>query len=223
MDLGSEMRSQIDYVLCFREPSAPNRERLFNNFGGPIKSLQEFSRIMDACTQHNELLLLDRTSKSGRLEDYVFYTKASLHIPAYKIGRPIFHALTNIAFVPDTGADVLSSEEDMEAIERAAAIAAAEADNPALHLPPSDTVVATGPVMAAIPSKKATVGAKRKRGQSQQEEDQDYVEVVEKEPSAAMLKEAATNQQRTGVQTHCTPGGVPRCVSSASQMKRPRV
>lgn len=220
MDLGSDMRGQIDYVLCFREPSAPNRERLFNNFGGPIKSLQEFSRIMDACTQDNEILVLDRTSKSGKVVDYVFYTKASQFTPAYKIGRPIFHALNNLTFVPDTGPDVLSSEEDVEAIERAAAIAAAEADNPALH-PQMNPVVAPGPV-AAIPSKKATAGAKRKRGQSQQEEDQDYVEVVEKEPSAAMLKEAATKQQQTGVHAHRTPGGL-GSVSSASQMKRPRV
>lgn len=38
-----------------------------------------FNQVMDSCTENYECLVLDNTSKSNRIQDCVFWYKASLH------------------------------------------------------------------------------------------------------------------------------------------------
>jgi len=148
MDLTTDMRAQIDYVICFREPSLPNRERLWKNFGGVFGTLSEFSKVLEACTQDNEVMIIDNTSKSSNPADCVFFTKASMHVPPYVVGRPIFRMLTDLAFIQDDKYDILSS----------------------LAGPSAGTASEGGSTTggSAPPAgKKGTVAAKRKRGETE--------------------------------------------------------
>jgi len=183
MDLTTDMRAQIDYVMCFREPSLPNRERLWKNFGGVFKTLPEFSKVMEACTQDNEVMIIDNTSKSSNPEDCVFFTKASLNVPPYVIGRPIFRMLTEMCFDPDDKIDILSS----------------------LDGPPVGTAD-TGPsaIVASIASKvKKTTGVKRGRNETDEtitSVQKKTFEQVEEEEDSKRQKIEQSMQSMQGMQ-----------------------
>jgi hypothetical protein len=46
-----------------------------------------FNKVMDACTENYECIVLDNTSKSNKIEDCVFWYKARLH-KNFKVGAP---------------------------------------------------------------------------------------------------------------------------------------
>jgi hypothetical protein len=78
MDLTPDLRANVDYVFILRENIVQNREKLYKNFFGVFPNFQTFSKVMDACTENYECLVLDNTSKSNKIEDCVFWYKAAV-------------------------------------------------------------------------------------------------------------------------------------------------
>jgi len=78
MDLSPDLRANVDYVFILRENVIQNRERLYKSFFGVFPSFDLFNKVMSACTENYECLVLDNTSKSNKLEDCVFYYKAPI-------------------------------------------------------------------------------------------------------------------------------------------------
>jgi hypothetical protein len=101
------LRSQIDYVFLLREPSMANQKRIFDNFGGMFPSFDVFSQIMNQTTQNFECLVIDNTSRSSRLEDQVFWYKASER-PHFRLGALQYWNMS----VPDTGSDYMEDLSD---------------------------------------------------------------------------------------------------------------
>jgi energy-coupling factor transporter ATP-binding protein EcfA2 len=185
MDLDRSMRSQIDYVFCFREPSHPNRERLWTNFGGVFKTIGEFSKTMEACTQNNEVMVIDVTSKSSNPADVIFWTKASLDVPEYKVGRPIFHYLSQLAFIKDDKDDILSkhtrnTQPDIN--DQATGGCAGGAGG-----------VAAAAVSKASKITKVT-GGKRKRGGG--DDDEESITMIEKQTEEEEMLDDKLKRQR---------------------------
>ena len=73
------LRTNIDYVFILRENYVSNRKRIYENYAGMFPSFEVFCQVMDQCTQNYECLVIDNTSKSSKLEDCVFWYKASDH------------------------------------------------------------------------------------------------------------------------------------------------
>jgi len=71
------MRDNIDYVFIFREPIEQNRKRLYEFYGGLFPSYDVFCAVLDAYATDHTCLVIDNTNHSTRLEDRVFYYKAS--------------------------------------------------------------------------------------------------------------------------------------------------
>ena len=46
-----------------------------------------FNKVMDACTENYECIVLDNTSKSNKIEDCVFWYKATIR-KNFKVGAP---------------------------------------------------------------------------------------------------------------------------------------
>tara|TARA_B100001094_G_scaffold305708_1_gene335777 strand:- start:3740 stop:4540 length:801 start_codon:yes stop_codon:yes gene_type:complete len=91
MDIGPDLRSNIDYVFVLRENIIQNREKIYKNFFGIFPNFEMFNQIMNACTENFECLVLDNTSRSNKIEDVVFWYKAKLHPPGtFRIGAPQF-------------------------------------------------------------------------------------------------------------------------------------
>ena len=87
MDLSPDLRANVDYVFILRENVIQNREKLYKSFFGIFPTFDMFNQVMTACTENYECLVLDNTSKSNKIQDCVFWYKASIRTN-FKIGSP---------------------------------------------------------------------------------------------------------------------------------------
>jgi hypothetical protein len=85
MDLPPALRANVDYVFILRENIIQNREKLYKSFFGIFPSFDMFCKVMDACTENYECLVLDNTVKSNRIQDCVFWYKATVR-KNFKVG-----------------------------------------------------------------------------------------------------------------------------------------
>ena len=93
LSIKPDIRSNIDYVFAFNEKITKNRQKLYENFFGVFTNYASFEKTFRACTQNFECLVLDNTQQSNNLNDTVFYFKADINLPPFKVGRPKFHEL----------------------------------------------------------------------------------------------------------------------------------
>ena len=77
MQLSPEIRSNSDYILCFKESNAKVRKNLYENFFGIFEKPAHFKNAFDACTQDYGCLVLDNTVPSGDVNDVVNWYKAT--------------------------------------------------------------------------------------------------------------------------------------------------
>jgi hypothetical protein len=89
MGIPPVLRTNIDFVFILRENIVANRKRLYEQFAGMFPDFDSFSQIMDQCTENYECIVIDNNAKSNKIEDQVFWYKATSHQP-FKIGAPEF-------------------------------------------------------------------------------------------------------------------------------------
>jgi hypothetical protein len=82
-----ELRSNIDYVFIFNEPSVKNRKKIYDDYAGMLPSFDHFCNILDACTQNHECLVIKTSSNSTDLREQVFWYKAEAH-SNFHVGHP---------------------------------------------------------------------------------------------------------------------------------------
>lgn len=82
------LRSNIDYVFVFNEPSIKNRRMIWEGYFGMINSFDTFQNILDSCTQNFECLVAKLSNNtSSDIRDQVFWYKAKPHTD-FKVGHP---------------------------------------------------------------------------------------------------------------------------------------
>jgi len=59
-----------------REPVINQRKKLHQYFFGLFPTYEEFSTVMDKCTENFECLVLDQTQITNKIEDCVYFYKA---------------------------------------------------------------------------------------------------------------------------------------------------
>lgn len=89
MDMTPMIRTNVDYVFALRDNVRQNRENLYKAFFGVFQSYDQFSQVMDACTENYECLVLDNTSKSNKITDCVFWYKAPIR-KNFRVGSQMF-------------------------------------------------------------------------------------------------------------------------------------
>ena len=72
-------RNNVDYVFIFRDNIESNRKKIYENYGGIFETYEQFSAIMDQCTENYECLVIDNASSSNKIEDQIFWYKADEH------------------------------------------------------------------------------------------------------------------------------------------------
>jgi hypothetical protein len=90
MDVRPSIRSNIDGAFLLRETNLKNRKILWENYAGIIPSFKLFCRIMDEITNDYTALYVHNRSQSNRLEDCVFWYKATQIPPDFKFGSDDF-------------------------------------------------------------------------------------------------------------------------------------
>ena len=73
------LRSNTDYTFILREPYLSNRKRIYENYAGMFPSFEIFCQVMDQCTENHECLVVANNPDSNKLEDQIFWYKASEH------------------------------------------------------------------------------------------------------------------------------------------------
>ena len=79
------LRTNVDFVFILRENFVNNRKRLYEHYAGMFPSFEMFCQVMDQCTENFECLVINNNAKSNKLEDQVFWYKASEH-DDFKLG-----------------------------------------------------------------------------------------------------------------------------------------
>ena len=83
------LRTNIDYVFILRENYVSNRKRIYEHYAGMFPTFEVFCQVMDQCTEDYNCLVVHNNAKSNKLEDQVFWYKASPH-KDFKIGAAEF-------------------------------------------------------------------------------------------------------------------------------------
>ncbi len=73
------LRSNADFVFVFRENINEVVKKLYDNYFGQFKNLEEFRNTLNYYTNDYSCLVLDMTSKSSNLQDCVFWYKSELN------------------------------------------------------------------------------------------------------------------------------------------------
>jgi hypothetical protein len=84
-----ELRSNIDYVFIFNEPSLKNRKKLYDDYCSVIPSFDFFCNILDSCTQNHECLVVKLSGTTNDIRDQLFWYKAEPH-KNFRVGHPKF-------------------------------------------------------------------------------------------------------------------------------------
>ena len=87
------LRTNIDYTFILREPYINNRKRIYENYAGMFPTFESFCQVMDQCTENYECLVIANNAKSNKLEDQIFWYKASAH-GKFKLGSKEFWELS---------------------------------------------------------------------------------------------------------------------------------
>ena len=77
MDILPVLCDQVDYVFIFNEVRVSARRRIYEQFANIFPTFELFCQIMDQCTKDYECLVIHNGSKTNRIDDCVFWYKAT--------------------------------------------------------------------------------------------------------------------------------------------------
>lgn len=73
------LRAQIDYIFLTFTRSNQEIKKLYECYGGDFRNLEEFKKILNACTEDYNCMVIDNATNSKKFEDKIFYYKAKTH------------------------------------------------------------------------------------------------------------------------------------------------
>ncbi len=95
MDMGPDLRTQVDYVFALRENIISNKNKLWKYFFGMFEKYDDFAKVMDKCTENHSCIVMDNTTGSCNVNECIFWYKAQINLPEFKIGKPIYWKLSD--------------------------------------------------------------------------------------------------------------------------------
>lgn len=98
------MRNNVDYTFILRNSNVNERKKIFDNYAGMFPSFESFCAILDNCTENYECLVIDNTVQSNKLEDVVFWYKASSHSD-FRLGSREYWEMSKNLTDEDVGAE----------------------------------------------------------------------------------------------------------------------
>lgn len=96
VDMPPDMRSQVDYVFTMKENTIQNRLKLYKMFFGVFGTFDDFSAVLEKCTQNFESLMLDNTLQTSGPTECVFWYKAKIDNGDFQLGNKVFFKLEDM-------------------------------------------------------------------------------------------------------------------------------
>jgi hypothetical protein len=112
-----ELRSNIDYVFIFNEPSVKNRRKIYEDYAGMIPSFDHFCNILDACTQNHECLVIKTSGNSTDIRDQIFWYKAESHTK-FRVGHDKLWEYHDDRYNRDYECQADEDQAEMEKLKR---------------------------------------------------------------------------------------------------------
>lgn len=119
-DLKPRMRENFDYIFLFQADSKETREKLFQMFGSSVfEDLEDFDKFYRVAVKDRRILVFDRTSKSERFEDRVFWYKAEPVPRKFHVGSRSYWEYAHY-FSKDTTSSIEDAKRRIQETVRAA-------------------------------------------------------------------------------------------------------
>lgn len=96
VDIPPALRANTDYVFALREPVAVNQKKLYDFFFGIVDTYNNFKKIFSTATQNYECLVSCNTTASNDLCNCLFWYKADINLPKFRMCRPKYWQLDNM-------------------------------------------------------------------------------------------------------------------------------
>lgn len=77
MGLPPVLRNNIDYIFIFRNNIRREREKIYQHYAGMFPTFEAFEQVMMQTTENYECMVIDNKTQSNKLEDQVFWYKAT--------------------------------------------------------------------------------------------------------------------------------------------------
>lgn len=77
MGMPPEFRTNVDYIFACKETRNDNIDRLYKYFFSIFEKQKDFKKVLEECTNDYGCLVIDNTSRSSKIEDQVFWYKAT--------------------------------------------------------------------------------------------------------------------------------------------------
>lgn len=91
LGISPNLRTNVDFIFVLRENILGNRRRIYENYAGMFPTFEMFCQFMDQCTENFECLVICNGVQSNKLEDQVFWYKASDHPPFHLCDDSLWH------------------------------------------------------------------------------------------------------------------------------------
>jgi hypothetical protein len=93
LDIGPDLRGQIDYVFALAETSKKTRQKLYEYYFGVFNSFADFDRVFTQVTsKKGRALVLDNTISTTKITDRVFYFDGVVDQEPFTIGSDRFRS-----------------------------------------------------------------------------------------------------------------------------------
>ena len=94
-----ELRSNFDYIFLLGEDFISNRKRLYEHYAGMFPTFDIFQQVFNEVTSDYGCMVINNKIHSKRLEDKVFWYKAS-PVPDFEIGNKSYKKYSDKFFDP---------------------------------------------------------------------------------------------------------------------------
>ena len=76
MDMGPDLRNQVDYVILLKDNVVKNREKIYDYFAGVFPTYAAFYQTFRTCTEGREAMVINNRSLSYNVDDCIFFYQA---------------------------------------------------------------------------------------------------------------------------------------------------
>lgn len=78
-------KNNVDYIFILQQQNYQEIDRLYKEYGSGFKHKKEFIKVLETFTNNNGCMVIDNTIKSTKIQDRIFFYKASAIPPEFRM------------------------------------------------------------------------------------------------------------------------------------------
>jgi hypothetical protein len=94
-------RRNLSFLFCFRQNSAKEIKKIYDEFAGMFKKFSDFMTAMEICTADYRCMVIDCLNPSTKVQDRIFWYRAPRQQPPFTAGADWFWKTIEAAYDKD--------------------------------------------------------------------------------------------------------------------------